>query len=239
MLTVKSLRVASTEPEGSKIYFGENSDFAVGADTSGNFIVKRAADPQPLLSLDAQDNLRFNAPRVDVMSVNSAGGFALRGVQQWQLANIEDFSREAAGWSVAQVSTCGGVHMLGGYCHFSRTQVNKTFTGLPPHRQIRIVASYHFIDSWLGESGYMKLSIGQDNGLVTVWSEQHAQKKSKNGISLCGQEETPEGKFSVPIDVVVPHTQDALMVEFGSTMDDSDPCDESWGISGLEVYVRA
>mmetsp|Transcript_3750 Transcript_3750/g.6307 ORF Transcript_3750/g.6307 Transcript_3750/m.6307 type:complete len:272 (+) Transcript_3750:130-945(+) len=238
LLTVRSLRVANTAPEGSQLYFGENREFTVGSDTLGNFLVKSSTNTQPMMMLDAQDNLHLNAPQINAMSVNSAGGFALRGVQQWQLVYVEDFSSSPSGWSLAQVSSCAGVHMLGGHCHFSRSEANKTFTGLPPHKQLRIVATYHFIDSWLGESGYMKLNIGQDGAPVVVWSEQHAQQKSKNGISLCGQESTAEGKFAVPIDIVVPHTQDSVFVDFGSTMEDTDPCDESWGVSGLEVHVR-
>merc|ERR1719506_2286507 len=170
--------------------------------------------------------------------VDVSGGVVVRGVRQWAMVTAEDFSMTGAGWSRPEVTMCGGVSMLGGFCKFSGGEVNKTFTGLPPHKQLRIVATYHFIDRWIGESGYMKLNIGRGGGAVPIWSEQHTQAEAKHGISLCGQEATPEGKFSVPIDVSVPHHEDTVMVTIGSTMDSSDPCDESWGVSGFELWTR-
>lgn len=240
MLTLRSMRVASSGPEGSMMHFGPNSEFTMGTDSAGNFVVQQAANPtSPLLLLDAKDTLQIGSSHVKALSVDTAGGITVAGVRQWQLLFAEDFiSAQTSGWSRPEVTQCAGVQMLGGFCKFSNTEVNKTFSGLPPHKQLRIVATYHFIDSWQGESGYMKLSVGQDNDFVTVWSEQHAQENSKNGLNLCGNAETPEGKFSASIDVMVPHNTDTLSVSFGSTMDDVDSCDQSWGVSGVEVYAR-
>lgn len=127
--------------------------------------------------------------------------------------------------------------MLGGYCKFSAGEAKKTFTGLPPHKQLRVVAKYHFIDAWIGETGWMKLNVG-DNGCDTpVWSEQHKQYETKNGVNLCGGS-APEGKFSAPVDVTVPHTSENVRITFGSTIGDADACDESWGVSSVEIYVR-
>lgn len=239
LLTVRSLRVANNAAEGSKIFFGQNSDYSIGTDTAGNFAVQQSSVAHPLISLDPSNTLRLAANRVEAMSVNSAGGLAVRGVQQWYLVHSEDFSGpQAPGWSRPVVSQCAGLHMLGGYCKFSSGEVNKTFSGLPPHSLLRVVANYHFIDRWIGESGYMKLNIGQDGCPVVVWSEQHAQQESKNGLSLCGQNAVPEGKFVSSVDITVPHHLESVELAFGSTMDAADPCDESWGVSSVEVYVR-
>mmetsp|Transcript_64686 Transcript_64686/g.122693 ORF Transcript_64686/g.122693 Transcript_64686/m.122693 type:complete len:307 (+) Transcript_64686:101-1021(+) len=241
MLTLRSMRVASSGPEGSMMHFGPNSEFAMGTDSAGNFIVQQASNPAaPLLSLDDQDTLHIGSSHVQALSIDTAGGISVAGVRQWRLMFAEDFtSVQTSGWSRPEATQCAGVQMLGGFCKFSNTEVNKTFSGLPPHKQLRIVATYHFIDSWQGETGYMKVSVGQEKDLVTVWSEQHAQENSKNGLNLCGNGETPEGKFSASIDVMVPHNTDTLSVSFGSTMDDVDPCDQSWGVSGVEVYARS
>merc|ERR1719359_442603 len=237
-LTLRTMRVANTGPEGSKILFGPKNEFAMGTDAAGNFEVQQASSLSPLLSLDSSNTLHLGSARVEAQSLDAQSGFSVRGVKQWQLVQSEDFSRQGAGWSRTDVSQCAGVNMLGGFCKFSRGEVNKTFAGLPPHKQLKIVASYHFIDRWIGETGYMKLNVGTNNCPVTVWSERHTQQEVQNGLSLCGDAGTPEGKFSVPIDVVVPHHKDSVTVTFGSTMDDADPCDESWGISSLEVHVR-
>lgn len=239
LLTLRTMRVANGGAEGSKIFFGANSEFAMGTDSAGNFLVEKAEAPAPLLSLDGQETLQVGSARLQVASLDAANGFSVKGVKQWQLVYSDDFSSQmGAGWSRSEVSQCAGVYMLGGFCKFSRGEVNKTFAGLPPHKQIKIVASYHFIDRWIGETGYMKLNVGTNNCGVTVWSEQHAQQEAKNGVSLCGDAGTPEGKFSVPVDVTVPHSRDSITVTFGSTMDAADPCDESWGISAVEIYIR-
>jgi hypothetical protein len=240
LLSVRTMRVANPGLEGSKLFFGPNSEYSMGSDSAGNFMVQKASSMYPLLSLGSDGIMRLGTPQVQASSLDSVGGFTVRGVKQWQLVYSEDFSAAtAAGWSRTEVSQCAGVFMLGGFCKFGRGEVNKTFSGLPPHSQIRVVASYHFIDRWIGETGYMKLSIGTSDCPVTVWSDSHSQQESKNGISLCGDAGTPEGKFSSSIDVTVPHHKDTIMISFGSTMDSADPCDESWGVSTVEIYVRS
>lgn len=202
MLTLRSLRVASTGPAGSKITFGMDSEFSMGTDSAGNFLIQQVSAPQPLMNLDSRNVLHLGSPRVEVQSL-SAGGISVRGVAQWQLVYSDDFSADGAGWSRPVTTKCGGISMLGGYCKFSAGEAKKTFSGLPPHKQLRVVAKYHFIDAWIGETGWMKLNVG-DNGCDTpVWSEQHKQYETKNGVNLCGGN-APEGKFSAPVDVTVP-----------------------------------
>lgn len=237
-LTVRSMRVAGAQ--GSKVYLGAQGEFSIGTDAAGAFTIQQASEAAPLLSLDAQDTLRLGAKRVEARSLDAGGGFSVGGVPQWRLVHSEDFAAGGGGlgWSRQAVSQCGGVSMLGGYCQLSSGEVNKTFARLPPHKQLRVKATYHFIDRWIGEAGYMKLDVGPDRRPVVVWSEQHAQQMSKAGVSLCGQSDTPEGKFAASIDVTVPHREESILVGFGSTMDSADPCDESWGVSGLELYTR-
>jgi len=42
-----------------------------------------------------------------------------------------------------------------------------------------------------------------------------------------------EKKFSNPIDVIIPHIEDKLTISFGSTLEDIDPNNNSWGVSNL------
>jgi hypothetical protein len=246
LLTARSLRVAGKDNKRSRVFLGpDGAGFSIGtAADSSTFTIEHDSRPEPLLELQfkqdaSSDSVRFLSKNLQVASLAAPGGVTVRGVKQWELARSEDFSSQAVGWSRDTVTKCGGVSMLGGFCRFSTGDVNKTFDGLPPHRQLRIKATYHFIDRWIGESGYMKVNIGQDDRPVVVWSDQWSQQLSKNGLSLCGQQATPEGKFAATIDVTLEHTKDSVDLSFGSTMADSDPCDESWGISGLEIYTRA
>ncbi|CDJ58466.1 hypothetical protein, conserved [Eimeria maxima] len=47
-----------------------------------------------------------------------------------------------------------------------------------------------------------------------------------------------EGKFSTPIEVIVPHEDQSVTVAFGSTIETDDPYDQSWGVSAVEIAVR-
>mmetsp|Transcript_79837 Transcript_79837/g.229182 ORF Transcript_79837/g.229182 Transcript_79837/m.229182 type:complete len:328 (-) Transcript_79837:87-1070(-) len=256
LLTMRSLRLAGNGAEGSRIFMGPKADISIGADAEGNFLVQKAPGAT-LLALDAQNVLHLNAVQTRMVSleVSGGGGVSIGGVKQWQLAHCEGFSEEghtALGWDKPEVTHCAGVFMLGGYCKFSADEVNKTFTGLPPHTSLRVRAVFHFIDRWIGEAGYLKLDLGDTyegrsvtgetvkaRKPVVVWSEQHAQGASTNGLSLCGQSSTPEGKFAVSIDVTVPHVEGSIQLTFGSTMENNDPCDESWGVSGIELWTRS
>jgi len=235
-LRTRSMRIADQGPEGAKLFLGKRSEYSIGTDSSGEFVLKGPSSE--LLRGDKEDTLHLGSDRVQAKSLKVGAGVSINGVRQWQMVQQEDFSSQALGWSRSEVTQCGGISMLGGFCKLSAGEVNKTFSKLPPHKQLRLVATYHFIDRWVGESGYLKLNVGQGGKPAVVWSEQHTQELAKNGLSLCGQSETPEGKFAAVIDVTVPHTQESLEVSFGSTMEDSDPCDESWGVSGLEIYTR-
>jgi len=239
LLTLRSMRVANPGAEGSKIFFGAGAEFAMGTDSAGNFIVQRSSVISPFLSLDSQDTLHLRSGRVEAQALNAVNGISVRGVKQWQLVYSDDFSSPVTGWGQAAVTQCGGVFMLGGYCtKIFGGELNKTFTGLPPHKQLRVRATYHFIDRWMGETGYMKLDVGTNGCSVPVWSEQHLQQQADKGVSICGNAGIAEGKFAAPVEVTVPHQKESVSLAFGSTIGSADPCDESWGISAVEIYVR-
>lgn len=134
--------------------------------------------------------------------------------------------------SKKDLTTCGGNTFLGGPCTTTGNSVTqKSFNNLPPHTQLRIVAKYLFIDSWDGESAYMKLDDR------VAWSEayDHAAFANK-GVNLCGND-TPEGRYMRHIDVTVPHTTANFDLTFGATTDEH-ACDESFGVDGVMVFVR-
>ena len=161
------------------------------------------------------------------------GDFKIRGINQWKLVYEEDFSKNISGWSNNTVSNCSGVYMLGGYCHFGGGQTQKTFVNLPAHSQVKVEATYHFIDAWDGESGYMTINNGKNGEMEYAWIEQYS---AFLGSNVCGGR-WPEGKFASPISVVVPHKNETITIGFGATIE-QDPCDESFGVSGIRIYTR-
>lgn len=159
------------------------------------------------------------------------GSFVFKGLPQWTLHIDDQFDQ--GGWSNSSTSTCGGspIPILGGYGKFAGGSVTRNYRQLPDHSEIRIKANYHFIDNWAGEWGFAKLDH------QTVWSDIHdAQSVNTNALNICGGP-THEGKFAVPIDVVIPHTSTSIGVSFGSTLTKM-ASEASWGVSSMQVYLR-
>jgi hypothetical protein len=64
--------------------------------------------------------------------------------------------------------------MLGGYCNFSSEPVEKTFTHIPSHKRVKIMATFHFIDSWMAEYGWLQVKYRNEEGKDEwryVWTE--------------------------------------------------------------------
>jgi hypothetical protein len=65
---------------------------------------------------------------------------------------------------------------------------------------IRIEASVHFIDSWEGQSAYLKLP--RDD--TYLWIDSYnSNKHTQLEDDLCGSPEFGEGRFATEIDVVI------------------------------------
>ncbi len=159
--------------------------------------------------------------------------FILEGVRQWGLVHHDDFESESSlnGWSDKRTSRCPNSKntFLGGHCNFSYNEVTKVFKNLPAHEKIKVNAAFHMLDSWDGEFAYMKI----DDEKVWTKSGQHSKDK---GINICGGDFN-DPAFNIPIDVSVPHRNSEVKITFGSTLDE-EPCNESFGIDDVMIYVR-
>jgi hypothetical protein len=168
-----------------------------------------------------------NSLRVD-------GQLSYQGLSQWFLVRAEDFNTGCTAWSNCTRTACGEGHlqMLGGFGAFAGGEVQKLFVRLDsPHTEIRLKATFHFIDRWSGETAYAKL----DNQIV--WTESYELAESRPlGINLCGSPD-PENKFAVAIDVVIPHSTSACTVAFGSLLD-GPATRASWGVSDVQLLLR-
>jgi hypothetical protein len=191
----------------------------------------------PLLIYSAKNDMMILSKYLKPKSgVEFNGNFKIRSVNQWKLVFEEDLHQSPLGWSKNVVSECGGVRMLGGYCKFGAGEVSKTIENLPVHVQLRVEATFHFIDAWHGEAGFMRINNGKDKEMQYAWVETYSAFEGAPGINVCGGK-WPEGKFSVPINVSIPHKDASVKIGFGSTTE-QDACDQSFGVSGIRIYVK-
>jgi hypothetical protein len=89
------------------------------------------------------------------------GNIVINNIIQWKLFKSESFQNPPTGWTDNSISTCGYINMLGGYGKFSGGEISKVFDEIPLHSKIRILANYHFIDAWSGESAFMRVNNGK------------------------------------------------------------------------------
>jgi hypothetical protein len=162
----------------------------------------------------------------------SATSFIQQDVRQWALAYHDDFEQHTDGWSTNLTNSCDGVdHHLAGHCNEVNGEVKKTFSGLSAHKYIRVQARYHFLDSWEGETAFAKV------GDRTVWTDTNdVRGMHPNAINACGGDH-PDTRLSVPLDFTVQHEGDSVTISFGSTLDEH-PCNESFGVDDVMVFVR-
>jgi hypothetical protein len=229
-LTVPNLQISGGD---ARLQIGTDSPYTVGMCQSESLCIN-----SPTGELLNMNNGSINSQVPVTTSHVDVGALRVGGVPQYTLVIADDFAAGATGWSHPDVTTCGGVSMLGGYCKFAQGEVERDVSSLPSHSQLRVMATFHFIDRWVGETAFMKINIGEGGAMVPVWTDSHAEDHEVHGLNVCGSESVHEGKFAVSIDVSVPHSASDAKIAFGSTMDAQDPCDESWGISNFEVYVR-
>lgn len=225
--------------------YGEDAELRVGCKNNFFSFLLRGKEEDfvlsyinhPIISLNKEKDLMiFSNHFRPVNGLMYKGNLRVRSVSQWIQVYEDDFYENADGWSINKISNCSGIYMLGGYCQIGGNETQKTYNNLPPHTHLKIEATYHFIDAWNGETGYMKLNNGINGTLEYAWTEKYSSFQGENGINVCGGK-WPEGKFINPISVTIPHTGDSITVAFGATIQ-QDPCDESFGVSGMRVYVR-
>ena len=181
------------------------------------------------------------------MQYNPASSFLevdsiVREDNVWKRVFSDKFKRdESADWSfettneIASVTHCGDENFfLGGHCVASDQEISKTVSLPMPHDQLHLSSIFHFLDSWEGESGYLKI-----DGNV-VWTDTHRSAKLASEFILpssCAHSAYADTKMGAKIDLFVPHQESEVTISFGSTLA-KDPCHASWGVDNIEVSVR-
>lgn len=201
---------------------------------TGSFVIRN--ERISILEIGSSNNIYSEADSINLSTLKIVDVLSYKNVNQWKLIIQETYYEEPTGWTNNTISQCGGLYLLGGYGKFSGGEVSKIFANLPTHSMLRVSANYHFIDAWQGELGYMMANIGRDNKNEFLWSEKHDYSKYLKATDVCGNK-YPENKLTSSVDVVFAHNEDTVKITFGSTLD-TDPKENSFGISFLQIYLR-
>lgn len=198
-----------------------------------------------------------------MIASTSAGNVKVGDQRQWKMLLHEDFHKgtvenwevRAPGKTTTAVpsDTCStrphtnSDYFLGSFDDGSFEAV-KAFL-LPPHQRLKVQARFHFIDKWEGQSVFVKVD-GQ-----IVWIQRHnwcskllitmCEPKADAGddgmtINACGDASFPD-RLSVPVEVTLAHTEEALEISFGSNLpvatDNVGPSNASWGVDDLQISI--
>lgn len=75
--------------------------------------------------------------------------------------------------------------LLGGYCRTSTQTLSKSFSNLPKHTRVRIQANFHFIDSWTGDTAYMKVTETEDmHSMAYAWTDSFDYVSTHNAVNV-------------------------------------------------------
>lgn len=89
------------------------------------------------------------------------------GYPVWKLVSADmEFKR----LDQRKVTQCGNILMYGGHCSLSKDEFHYKLA-LPPHRQIRVTATFHYLGGWVGNMGYLKIKKG--GNVYYLWNEKH------------------------------------------------------------------
>lgn len=233
----------STPERNARVYIGTgDKSYSLGLNRNGDFSVA--------VSLQGGKDNDMMTIYKDTMAVPNllartvhADSLVLRGVPQWQLVREDSFAQPTAsfleaevpstadpqhGWTKADLNNCQGLSIL--TVKDGKTPIAKKFGHLPPHTHVKVVATAHFIDDWQGETAYLRVND------FYAWTDSHELRNSAHALSVCGSPLFPETRFTVPIEVSLPHTDDSINLVFGST---TDPTSQAkFGISSVQIYTR-
>ena len=251
-LNVSSLSIDGGAGSESLLSLG---NFVLSSTPAGDFEV-RAPDGRTALSVDTAGAVSVHGQLHARGSLRVDGKLNYLGLSQWFLARAESFEASCSAWSNCTRTSCGAIRMLGGYgafaggevppspaqfrrnsaqfsdaAHHHRSQVSKLFVRLDtPHTELRLKATFHYIDRWEGASAYARVDS------QFVWAESYTLPPAAEGVNLCGGD-APENRFAVAIDAVVPHNSTVANILFGATLD-APATHASWGVSDLQLFLR-
>ena len=190
------------------------------------------------LEINFMKPLTLYAENIDLTMNYNNSDINYEKLNQFYLFYSDDFQSNSKGWSNDATSVCGtnNNNFLGGPCKFSDTITEKTYNEIPPHKEIRITATFHFFDDWAGEEAYMLVND------TPIWSDSYSWCPGviiwlckKKSINVCGNEKSD--RLGVPIDVTFRHTDSFFKLLFKTSLK-KDACQASWGVDNINIYIR-
>ncbi|HIF28430.1 MAG TPA: hypothetical protein EYQ40_07870, partial [Candidatus Marinimicrobia bacterium] len=159
--------------------------------------------------------------------------FADDASESWSVWHEDEES--GSGWSNTEITDVGDeiVHGMWGN---SPNNIQKSYSNMPDHSQIKVTMRYWAVDSWDNEWGRVYI----DN--VLIWDKQRTDAHScANGWS------TYTGNFTNPwngnnnnhkcyfdVEVIIEHTSDNFVLKAASTINQGE-ADEAWGFNNLVI----
>jgi hypothetical protein len=226
--------------ESSTILFTDNSSYTLYNEDDFNFIDSSNIYTLVLTQNDAcsMDLDRRMVVHGSLLSSTNTS-FVLQNNEQWKLVIVEDFQNQIKGWSYDTLSSCGNSPdlFLGGHCKLSNQVVSKNFT-LPAHSYVKFQMNFHFLDKWQGNSAYLQI-----DGKF-VWVETYnaisnfiSNSRENNGLNACG--DSYSDRLAYPVKYVGKHSNASLNIQVFTNLDSStDPCEVSWGIDDIQIYIK-
>lgn len=89
------------------------------------------------------------------------------GYSVWKLVSAD---MEFKKLDQRKVTQCGNILMYGGHCSLSKDEFHYKIA-LPPHKQIRVTVTYHYLGGWVGNMAYLKIKKG--GNIYYLWNEKH------------------------------------------------------------------
>jgi len=237
-MTVSQLNLHAGKGQAAVVHFGtDTEEYTLGSHPDGFFV---AHNTQDVFTIDRTGRVVVLSELLTVQQL-AATGLSLAGVPQWQLVALEMFQSLApdqAGWFTGAQArpptlNCSYLSILTGSTGSDKVpnmdSFSKTWEDLPPHTHLNVKVVSHFVDDWQGEVAYMKIN---DN---VVWTDAHDQRASRGSFNVCGKQ-FPDSKFTVPIEVTIPHNATNVKIAFGSTLDSTAIA--AFGISSMTLSTR-
>lgn len=223
------------QTETSELLFiaSQSNDLLVSHDETPVLMYENAADTFHFFT-----TLYVRSEEPGNTNTISADEITINNYSQWTLVYKSNFAENTEGWSSSAISTCGdsGKTLLGGYCNFANDEVSKTFTDLPSHSEIKISFNIDLIDSW--DNKYVAAKVDSQ----IFWTKNRDWCPgilewycTNTGLNVCGRY-IPD-QVGTYVEFVTIHDLSELTFSVFSNLD-LDPCDASWGIYNVELYVR-
>ena len=228
-------------------------NFILGISENKNFIIRNNNKNKiNNLEIDGKNKITLRATTLSINSLKIKGDFKFNKISQWKLFMQDNFLKNntSLNWDFNKITKCKYYNMLGGICQTSQKEISKEILNLPHHKEIKIVAAYHFIGKWDSNTGYLKLDglNSKRKNPQYVWSNRCVSKKdndfgNKNRnnkaskiskVKLCDFDVC---RINDIVNVSLLHSGNYLKLIFGSTLK-GNSCDSSYAISDVKIFIR-